>query len=814
MKTHTFFLAVLSILSSVPYVGNAASTQISGTVISTSKEPLPGATVQLLHAADSSFAYGTGTDANGSYAINAQPGRYILAASMIGFEQQQIAVDVQGSQPITLAPITLSAASVSIKEVTVVGHKSTIEYEAGKTILNPNEGAVHQPNAFEALKGVPGLIVNEDGTFILNGQKGVTVQVNGKDTYLSGVALANLLKSTPTNTVEKIEVITTPTAEYDASGKSGIINIRLKKNSIEGYNLQSNIEHQQGNDGREFLWARASMRQKRTGYAVDFSHNHGDKAKDGYIYREHTDSEIINGRYSEASRQETFLINRDNSNNLRAIFDFDITKKLSTNIDFSGNNFHRTIPGGAYTSFDPYSSAPDSLLNTDTESNYRQTTLNGGIHANYNDGDKFEADLAIDGLAYKHKETSYLYSEMISSKLEKPRLDSLWGKLDGDIKMIAIKGNITKSVGSNAKVQAGFKSLQTKIDNKSYYTSPAEGQHVLNTRYSSKYDYTERVDAAYVQAGAKYRRWGIIAGLRCENATIDGTTYALSSDKDNLPNSSNYLSLFPSGSILYGISDNQNLSLSYTRRITRPNYKDLSPFDYMVDEYTIIRGNPDLKPEFTNNIELAYVFGKSYRASLIYITTSNILVQGFGKLDNGGLLIVPRNLASSRCYAAKLDAGKLIDLKWCQTNASILAYRIKHKWQEGGSTHTCTQTTPMLNFSSQFYMPHKWGAQLSGYYNGRISMGMMSVPAAWSINCGINKKAFNDMVHIYLYALDIFSSIREIADIRENTINARTDIRYDETSVGLAIYININRGKIKDSKRQDNNIEESKRINF
>jgi vitamin B12 transporter len=788
---------------------------ITGTVTDKNKQPMPGANVLLLNYPDSSYVYGTATASNGSFSLKARLGKYMLSVSMTGFQKQFLFVDISANTPAFIKPVILEEKTQAIGEVTIVGTKNVIEFEAGKTIVNPGASILSsQGNTLDILKNIPGLIAMDDGSIILNGQKGVNVQINGKETYLSGIALANLLKATAASSVEKIEIITSPSAEYDASGKAGVINIRLKKTPLQGRMFSSNINYQQGKDARGDIWARATLRKKKIGFSADFFHFRGDKAKKGIVFREYLPMQGNFGSTVRTAGQDVSLTNRDNTHNFKLMADYDVSKSITLDANLRGSFFQRSIPGNSYTLFSKTNSLSDSALNTKSYSSYRQTTLNGGIRANYKDENKCEANISVDYLSFAHHENPQIFSSLVNSLGSPIRTDSLLGDLDGNINMLSSQSNVSIPLSGKIQFQAGGKATWINIDNRAIYNNPSKIGVAINYKYSCQYTYKENNNAAYLQLSAKFDHWGFQAGLRAENTHIEGTNFDIKDIERDSSYQVHYTNFFPNVAILYTLNDKHGLSFTYNRRITRPNYRDLSPFDYMVDEYTVSKGNPKLKAELTHNLEMAYILGKTYRASVFYTFTNDAIAQGFKELKNGGLLITPINLASNKRLGIKLDAGRLIDIKWWQMSASISVFYAENNWLELSRNKTSTQITPLANCNNQFVFAKGWSAQLTGYYNGKMSFGQMGVPAGWSVSGGVRKKMLNDNLIVHLYFNDIFASIREKASFESGSIKGFSNVRYDETSVGVSVYYNLQKGKQKEKESPDRNIEEGKRINF
>lgn len=791
----------------------SSRSSINGIVVDSQKRPIPGAIIQLSDPSDTLQVRRITTNENGQFFTSATPGYYLLSISMLGFRKQQKPIRISPNKT-TLIDSTMLEDDVQVmREVVITGAKNVVEFGAGKIIVNPSASIItSQGNTLEVLKGIPGLAITDDGTIMLNGQQGVIIRVNGIETYLSGAALANLLKSTAASSVEKIEVLTSPSAEYNASGKAGVINIHLKKWQTLGETFTSNVNYQQGKDHREDIWARATIRKKNLGVSIDIFHFQGDKAKEGIVAREIRPTESSPTRLSRNAIQDVALTNRDKTDNIKLMADFELTKSLYINTYLGCNLFHRNVPGNTKTLFFRENNPVDSVLYTSTYSSYLQTTLNGGLRAEYSDASKREISYSLDFLSFNHNEDSHMFST--STPIVQGSADSLCGKLNGDIHMLSTQINTTTPLTENTTLQAGGKLTWVSINNLAAYHNFIENKPSISYLYSGKYAYQENNNAAYLQINSKICNVNIQVGLRVENTRIDGTTYNLKEIGRDSSYHIRYTNLFPNTAILYSINNRHEISFTYNRRITRPNYRDLSPFDYMADKYTVSKGNPKLKAELTHNLELMHIYRKTYRVGIFFSFTNNAIAQGFKDLDNGGLLITPENLASNKRIGIKLDAGKILNLKFWQVSASLSTYYSENKWTETNKQNRSGLITTLAYCNNLLHFTKGWSAQLTGYYNSKISFGQMEIPASWSLSGGLRKSMLNDNLSIHMYVNDIFGSIRERALFESGSIKGFSNIRYDETSVGISIYYSIKKGKQKERDNVDGSIEERKRINF
>lgn len=808
---YSFLVLSILLIHLLFFTATAQTGSIIGFVVDTNHRALPGASVVLQKGGIASPVAGTATDSTGRFVLNVPAGSFLLMVTMSGFEHQLLPVEVVVGKTVQVGPVKLRGAIQELKEAVITATRRPIAFEAGKTIVTPGASVLTaQGNLFEALKNIPGLVVHEDGTFLLNGQKGVNVQVNGKATYLSGIALVSLLKATLATSVDRIELLTSPSAAYDASGSAGIIDIRLKKSAAQGFTLSSHLNYQQGRSGRGDMGLRTSFRNKKTGISLDYSLYDGHKGKRGVVHRAYHPA---NDTTSMAADQRVAFTNQDQTHNLKLTADWEVTKFITVDVYAATVFFRRSVPGSSYTRFSSGSSIEDSLLHTSTQSRFHQKTFNNGFRTVYKDEKKNELNFTVDQLSFLHQDHVQMFSWLQRANANLPvRNDTLFGTFDDKVRMWTTQANFSKSLPSHLQFQAGLKLVRVHIDNKAIYRQPFSGLMVTNDSNSSVYNYNEFNNAAYLQLSGKFSRWSFVAGVRAENNRISGTSVDLKGSGHDSTYSMGDTKLFPNLALLCQLTETQDVSLTYNRRINRPNYRDLSPSGYTIDEYMVISGNTRLQAELAHKIELAYILKKLYRATVFYTLTNDAIAQGFRERGNSGLLIIPENMSYRKTLGFRGDAAKLLDAKWWQISSSGSLYYTENKWTEASRSRKSKALTPTFSISNSFTWAKGWGAQLTGYYTGKMGLGQMEVPAQWSVSAGVRKKMLKKQLNLHLYVHDMFASVRERAAFGSGTVHGSSNIRYDETSVGLSMHFHFKKGKQKEI--ADRSIEESKRINF
>lgn len=786
---------------------HAQDTQISGTVVSPDSKPLPYASLLFLNLKNPALQKNAMADEQGHFFLKAVHGQYKLEVTAVGYRKRVLSLDLNSVNTLHLPPIVLDEDVQALQEVTIRGVKKAIDFQAGKTIVTPGASILlSQGNLMDVMRRIPGISLNEDGTILLNGQKGIKLLVNGRETNLSGTALLSLLKSTSAVAIETIDVLTSPSSEYDASGSAGVINIKIKRNAIQGFTLSSNLNFQQGNDSRGDLGLRSAFRKNGIGLGIDYSHFKGNKSKGGTLYRS---SQHSGEAYT--ALQNLSLTNSDRTHNLKLQSDANLFGNVVLDGYMGAVFFQRITPGYSTTAFSsPYSSL-DSLLNTNTQSDYDQTTVSIGLGAEYKSNKEMVLNLSTDYLSFSHEEQLRMNSSVVYP--EEIIKDSQSGNMNDKIRMISGQANFSSPISSKITVKSGVKSTEVKINNDAIYKILSMAGEKIRFDYSNLYAYQENNNAFYTQLNGRFGHFSFTAGFRIEDTQIDGTYFDLSESSKDSTYNIRYTQLFPSVAFQYSLNDNTDISISYNRRINRPNYRDLSPFGYVLDEYIMIQGNTDLQAELNNNFEAVIIWKKNYRTSIFYNRTQDVIAQGFRERTNGGMLIIPENMALRTKFGIKLDAMNFVDLKWWQLSSSLSAFYTTNTWKEQKANKTSSLITPTFSINSSFLWNKLWAGEVIGYYNGRMTLGQMDLPMSWSVSAGIRRKIWAEKCSVHLYANDIFASLMERARFSGGTLKGASSVRYDETAVGISLNYFIKKGQTK-GKSNDRIIDESKRINF
>ncbi|MDR2920617.1 MAG: TonB-dependent receptor [Tannerella sp.] len=801
-----YILVVLLILS----ISISAQSVISGRVTDKDSIPMVSATILLLNHADSTYITGTISDFNGRFEIpNIKSGNYILSFSMMGFKKIDISQQVGQNTKNELGDIILEEDSYMLSAVTVTGKRPPVKVEPGKMTINLSSALLSTDgNVLDALRKLPGVIVQNDGSIILNGKSGANVLIDDKVTYLSGENLVNYLRSIPAGSVENIELISQPSSKYDASGNSGIINIHKKKIREQGINMavSSAVERGRHTKGNENL--SLSFRHNRLNMYVDYS----------FYWGKEFAELLVSGYYLDPATSKPLELRKDFVDDLvwqyrghyaKAGVDYNLSDKIAVGTYISSNWFNRDKDEVIISDFfnnDKIQS--DSTLTALNIMDHRYTNITGGANIVYKFAKTGKWDASFDYQLFDQKDDQLLKSSFDtgSSQLKE---DTLSGKTNNDIKIYSGQTNLNYELSDRFGISTGFKSVFVNIGSNALYKNLIAGNWEEDNDLSSDFVYKENINAGYFQLNAKWSsRFSTTAGLRLES-TYTKSNY--SSTAQDTTFSKNYLHLFPTFMAQYQLSDNHDLSMVYGRRIVRPNYRNMNPFVEVRDQFLYEQGNTGLQPELIDNIEVSWLFKKQYSFNVFYSHRSNPISLSF-LVEDSRVLIMPLNLSGNNSFGLRVGLNNLKPFKWWTAHINgSLTY--KHfDWMQSGKTFKNEVATPMVHISNQFMLPYGWSAEAFGYFSGKMIEGQTTVEPLWTVSLGVRKNLLNDKFSLYIYARDIFYSSRPRVSVDSNFLYYTQKEKNDSRMIGISLGYRFNRGKEIKKAQNDNRIEESKRI--
>lgn len=725
---------------------------IKGTFATTDNTPARDVVVQLLQAADKKLVKLEYTDAQGTFSFDHLPeGQYLIATQSMAYAPW-LSATVTLNKNTLLGTLRLQATTTTLREANVTAVKPFIQQQYDKTTLNV-AGSISAAGstALEVLEKAPGITIDQNDNIAMRGRQGVLVMMDGKLVPMSGQELANLLRNLSANQIEKIDLITNPSAKYDAAGNAGIIDIRLRKGHQSGTNGNVSLSYGQGVYPKINPSVNFNSKMKKVNLFGSYNYNYRQFMNDLTIERQFYDAA---GHYTGGINYDNFFRLGFNTHNARVGADYNITPDITVGVVANGifNNGDITSDSRA-ESFDIQQQKTGSF--TTIGDNHPQRN-NGSINLNYKhrlDTSGKELSVDLDYARFSNDElqnyrTSYFDLQQGQSKPDY----RLFGNLSGELSIKSVKADYTQPLRSlGARLDAGIKSSWVKADNDVRFFDRSSGTDILDTGKSNRFVYDENINAAYLNASKKWARLSIQLGLRVENTIAKGLQVT---NKENFDR--NYTQFFPSGYVGYAFNKTHDLGISLSRRINRPSYRELNPFKVFLDPLTYSTGNPYLKPEITNSFELTHTFKEKYITKLGFSTTTdNILVVLSPDKEPNSVIQTGHNLARYNYYNISFSVPFTVGRWWNSTNEA-LAYYGEYKGDLANTHLNASRVSFNLNSINSITIGPNTTMELTATYNSRTYYGFLDVKGVWFMGIGAQRQLWNKKASVKLNLSDVF----------------------------------------------------------
>lgn len=810
--------AVFLLLNLSSFAGK--SSTISGTVKDENQQPLGGATVSLYRAKDTVLVKAAFTNNNGEYRFESiKAGTYIVGVTASGRKRSFSKSFEFSGTDIIVSSLVVNPEVKGLKEITVQAKKPLFEQKADRMIVNveaspTNAGA----NALEVLEKSPGITVDKDGNISLKGKAGVQVFMDGKPAYLSGQDLVNYLRNLSGAQLEQIEIMTNPPAKYDAAGNSGIINIKTKKNKQLGYNVSLTAGYTQGIYARNNQNVNFNYRKNKVNLFGTLSRNERNTLQTLNIQRKFLEQNTkeIKSLFDQTGRMK----NWNASNNLKLGGDYNISKK--TTIGAVVNGFYN--PGVFRNNSDISIFTPTKDLIGKTYSGSKATNLFQSYSSNINfrhvidtTGKEITADL--DYLHYDIGNTQNLSNYYYNAAgIPSRKADTILGNLPQLINIYSGKVDYLHPLKKGAKFEAGVKASYVKTDANAIYDTVNNNVSFRDFGRSNHFIYEERISAAYVNYSKPFsKKLSAQLGLRLENTDAKGnskgkeyrsgqwtpfdTTFKFS-----------YTQLFPTAYVSYAASEKNSWTINYGRRIRRPDYESLNPFVEFLDIYTFEQGNPNLRPQFSHNVEVSHTFKGFITTTINYTKTNNIIQQILEQNELTNQTFVKQaNIANQRQYGASISAFKQV--KNFSGNIYANVYNNQFKGIVNNTFVTIDATTLVLNASASYKFKKGLSVEVNGFMRTPGIEGVFNIGALGALNFGASMPVLKNKGTIRLNVRDVLWTQRVKGYSRFGAIDAAFQQSPDSRVVGLSFTYRLSKGKVNSSKRKTGGAgEETERV--
>lgn len=803
-----YYITALLFFVNISYAqvptANIKSLRVTGKVIeSTTGTALEFATISLYSVKDSSMIGGGLSDEKGSFTIDAKMESMYALVDFLSYNTEVISdiIPLPGQNTVDIGTIKLLPNSVSLDVIEIVGEKSESTFALDKRVFNvgkdlSNKGGTAQ----DILDNVPSVSVDVDGGVSLRGSGNVRILIDGKPSGLVGVSGANGLRSLPANMIDRVEVITNPSARYEAEGMSGIINIVLKKDNQAGIN--GSFEVSGGWPENYGLGANMNYRKNKTNFFINYGLNYNFNPSEGYIYQENYIGDTTNSSYVVRNGFRTRL-----ANSFRAGMDYSLSEnqtltgsflyRYSTNnnevpIRYFDHTFYPGEPRGRFLV--PTLSYTERIENEKEVSPTLEYTVDY-LKRFKQEGRELKASVQFSSNDETEKadyDQGFYNSGVFEGNTLIQRSDNT-----EDQQTIIFQTDYIHPFGKESKFEAGFRSQLRDISNDFLVEEFINGTWNKLTTFSNRFRYSEDVHAAYTIYGAKINKFSYQGGLRFEYSGIN--TELLETSQSN---PRNYVNIFPSGHINYEFSGQNQVQISFAKRIQRPRFWDLNPFFTFADNRNIFSGNPNLNPEFTDSYEMGHIkyWEKGNIGTSIFWRHTRDVIQRVTLFNpDGTTLTQPLNLATSDNAGIEFLFAYNPN-KWLKIdgNANIFRNIIKGTYQ--GEDLGADSYSWFGRIGSRISFWKNADFQTRFNYRAPVDIPQGVQKAQYIVDIAFSKDFFSNKATFTLAARDLFNSRRRNSEIQSDDFYQRVDQQWRRAPIIATVNYRLN--KKKDPKKQ------------
>ena len=783
----------------------AGPGRINGKVCdAATKSPLEFATISV-YKKDSSLVTGTITSADGSFSVDVKPGNYYISVQFISYKKQNI-------ENILITPrdrifntgiIDLYPVSENLEEVTVVGEKSEMVFNLDKKVFNVGKDLSNTgKSALDILDNIPSVTVDLDGNVSLRGSDNLKILIDGKPSGLANAGNTDALQNLPGNMIERVEVITNPSARYEAEGMTGIINIVLKKDQQKGVN--GSFELTGGYPANYSAGTNMNFRRDKINYFINYNLRYRERPGGGNSYQAFTlpDTSYITLR--DQDRNRTGLSNR-----VRAGADYFITPSTTLTAalmfayDDQENNSSIRYTDYAFT---------DGLSFRDRETPETPSYITNReeIEQEYQRDMEFSLNFEKKFKKEEHKLTA-LAQYINDSETEDSRITETVesftepspGSIDSPDQRVLNKERETNLLlqadyiypfGNKGKFEAGYRSEFRNINNP--YSVDVEnetGGWDRLTQYSNHFEYVENIHALYLQAGNNFGKFALQAGLRAELSDV--STYLHETDSTN---ERRYLDFFPTLHTSFQLSKAHSAQLSYSRRIHRPHFWFLNPFYSYTDPRNFRSGNPNLNPEYTHSLELGYLLKKDmvdFYSGVYYRYTTNVM-ERINQVDEetGITVVAPQNLDHGQSYGFEVNAT-LNPVKWWTLSGDLNFYRFMVNGDYNDQSFSSDDYSWNTRLNSKMRLPKSTDIQFIFFYRAPQATTQGNRETFYMLNAAISKDVLKGKGTLTFNVRDVLNSMRFRFILDQEDLYSYNDFHRSQRRYTLTFLYRLNQQK-------------------
>ncbi len=795
---------------------------ITGKIIEkTSQLPLEYATITLKNSKNTKLIYGGITDNKGEYSIEITPGIYDISLEFISFKPTLI-TQKKLTNSINLGIIGLEEDATQLNEVVVRAEKTTVEIKLDKKVYNVGQDMIVKGGtASDVLDNVPSVTVDADGNVSLRGNGNVKILIDGRPS--NAINVADALKTISADALDKVEVVTNPSARYDAEGGGGIINIILKKGKIQGVN--GTIMTTVGDPRNYGIVTSLNYKSEQFNFFSTIGYNDSKAPGKGL-----TNSDYLNpvdGTIIKTINERTTRERGRKGFNYTIGLDWYLDKTLTWTNTFNYRRNNGSNPDNVF------------LYNYEGTTSYVRNRFNDqytrtrDIEYAFNFTKKFKKDghkLTVDGSFSNNldNDESTISDFIIGQETNTTK--------EGTSNLQTQKRNLLQSdyvlpIGKNSQIEAGYKGdFNELITNFEVGNIDNAGNYTPNINYTNTLDYKEKINALYTQFGSKINKFSFLVGVRYEDSNIDINLLTT----NNFTNK-RYHNFFPSTFLTYQLNDQSSISLNYSKRISRPRSRFINPFSNYSSNVNIFQGNPNINPSLTDAIDFGYMnkWNKITLSTSLYVNKTNDYFQ-FIRRPNGEIVTTivngvtvetpvivstPINLSDEVRFGFEFTLN-YTPYKWWKLNGNFnffqsttngnYSYTLQNTGEVVDQNFDNTAASWFTRVSSKITLPYKVEWQVNGNYNAPQNNAQGKSLGVYGVNLAFSKDILNDKGTLALNVNDLFNSRKRISETQIATLNSYNEMQWRQRQINLSFTYRFNKTKTdkekeKKQKGQDTN---------
>ncbi|MCB9282725.1 MAG: TonB-dependent receptor [Lewinellaceae bacterium] len=798
-----FLLSILTFFQSA-----FSQSQISGTVLDSDHQPLPYANIFLLRSADSSFVKGAISDETGVFQIEgATGGPCVVEITMLGYEPYRSkAIDLSASTPeVDLGQITLQENTAELQTVEVTAKKPFYEQKIDRLVINVENSITSAgSSALEVLERSPGIVVNRQSNLLsIAGKNGVIVMINGKINRMPIEAVVQMLAGMPSANIEKIEIITTPPANFDAEGNAGYINIVMKVTNDQGLNGSYTFSGGYGRGEIASAGINFNFRKKGLNLYGDYSFSRDAQDQLFAIDRQ----VMLEGKLVRTdTRSERSPVQQNH--NARLGLDLNLGPRTVLGVLVSGYDNRWSMDAINYSTIS-LDGVPDTLLTiVNDEINHWQ---HGGANLNIQHTFREEETLTFDAdyLRYGNENPTHYnisYADAAGNLLRHEQTFS--GKVT-PLEVGVGKLDYTRRFSEKLKLETGIKGTRSHFHNNVKVAHLDNGTELIDSSLTAQYQLSESIAAAYGALDMKLdEKSDLKLGLRYEytNSNLGSAEQPDIVDRQ-------YGNLFPSVFLSRSFNENNSANISYSRRITRPTFNDMAPFVIFLDPYTFFSGNAALQPSISNNVKLDYRFKTALFSFEYSVEDSAIANFQVRTIEGTNQQLIAAENMKNRKTASFTLAFPIQVSKWYRMQNNLVGtWQVANTFIDGAPIQVSSKYIQAVWIHS-FTLPKDFSAEVVGFYRSRALFGASVALPMGAINLGIQKK-FRDNFGTLRFGIDDLLNtlrFRSEIDYPEYNLVSKANIDFSQRTYKLTYTRHFGNSKLKGARQRETGAEEERR---